>query len=204
MLSSLIKDALRQPRPAACALLGNCHKHGMPSSHSAVMAFAATTALLLYLHRAEAAAAAAGAGKKRRSGAGGRSGGAASLADRLARFFELLEVQGLLALTAAVAYGRVYLQYHSPEQVLAGLALGAAAALAWWRVTLAACTGRWAPTLLRLAPLRALSMRNTLGVPDVHASEAALFGSPAGGGSGASPRGSPKAARRRRSWWPLG
>lgn len=199
MLSSLIKDALQQPRPAACKLLGNCHKHGMPSSHSAVMAYAATTALLLFLHRSAAAAAGAGAGKRRRAAGAGASGASrAALVDRLARFFELLEVQALMALTAAVAAGRVYLQYHTPQQVCAGLALGAATALVWWRLTLAACTGRWAPMLLRLAPLRALSMRNTLGFADVHASEAALFGSPAGGAA------SPKASPRRRFWWRLG
>ena len=51
-------------------------------------------------------------------------------------------------------------------------------AVVWWRLTLAACQ-RWGAALLRLAPLRALHFRNTLGCPDVHAAEAALFASSA-------------------------
>lgn len=154
------------------------------------MAFAAAICLLLYRHRQgsqqqaqqEARAAqgrAAGSTAKRSSGAQGRGGGGGgqggSLADRLARTVQLLEVQLLFLLTAAVAYGRVYLGYHSPAQVAAGLALGAACAAAWWRLTLAACRSAAARALLRWAPLRALHLRNTLGCPDVHAAEAALF-----------------------------
>lgn len=165
MLSSLLKKVLQQPRPAAtCVLLGNCHKHGMPSSHSAVIAFAAVTALLLFNHRTAAAEAA----RK-------QPASPSPLTDRLARAVELLQLQALLALAAAVGYGRVYLGYHSPAQVAAGMALGAALAAAWWRLTLAACCGRWASALLRLAPLRALHMRSTLCCGDVHAREAALF-----------------------------
>lgn len=113
-----------------------------------------------------------------------------SFVDRVSRGIELLEVQALLMLTAAVAYGRVYLQYHSAEQVLAGLALGASLAVAWWAITLAVC-GRCSGWLLRLAPLRALHIRNTLGCANIHAKEAALF---AAATAAASPR-------RRRRWW---
>ncbi|PRW56337.1 aspartate mitochondrial [Chlorella sorokiniana] len=186
-LCTVIKKALKQPRPAAtCALLGNCHKHGMPSSHSAVMAFAATTALLLYLHRR-------GSGSNRsrggRNGSGSGSAGAkdtaaartaqrgtaaAAAVERLAQALPLLEVVLLLLLTAAVAYGRVHLGYHSPAQVAAGLALGSSLAAAWWRLTLTACE-RWGPALLRLPLLRALHFRDSLGCLDVHAAEADLL-----------------------------
>ena len=188
-----IKRVLKQPRPAAtCALLGNCHKHGMPSSLSAVMAFAATTALLLYLHRScsssssssssthrssgSSADAKTAAPARRGTGAGSSSNSSAVAAgiSRLAQALPLLEVLLLLLLTAAVAYGRVHLGYHSPAQVAAGLALGTCLAAAWWRVTLAACQ-QWGAPLLRLPLLRALHFRNTLGCSDVHAAEAAAF-----------------------------
>lgn len=160
-LSLTIKGILKQPRPAAtCSLLGNCHKHGMPSSHATVMAFAATAAAFLFLHR-----------QRLRHAAG--AGQASSAAAALGRAVEVGQVLGLAGLAAAVGYGRVYLGYHTPGQVAAGTALGAACAVIWWRLTAAACQ-RWGAPLLRLAPLRALHLRNTLGCPDVHAAEAAI------------------------------
>lgn len=165
---------------------------GMPSSHSAVMAFAATTCLLLYRHRqsgqqqaqqlAQGAHGKAAGGTARQGHSRGGQRGSASgdqlcppLAARLVRAVQLLEVQLLCLLTAAVAYGRVYLGYHSPAQVAAGLVLGTILAAAWWRLTLVACMSAAARALLRWAPSRALHLRNTLGCADVHAAEAALF-----------------------------
>jgi dolichyldiphosphatase len=142
----------------------------MPSSHASVMAFAATTCALIFLHRQ----------RLRRAGAGGQAtspvGGTGGLAAALGRAVEGVQVLSLAALTAAVGYGRVYLGYHSPDQVAAGAALGAACAVVWWQLTAAACR-QWGSALLRLAPLRALRLRDTLGFPDVHAAEAAMFGS---------------------------
>lgn len=157
------------------------------------MAFVTVTSLLLYRHRQACQAqqaqqrpqaaqrAAAGGAAKRGSGTSRCSRGdgkGPSLANRLARAAQLLEVQLLCVLTAGVAYGRVYLGYHSPAQVAAGLALGAGCAAAWWWLTLAACGSAAARALLRWAPLRALHLRNTLGCADVHAAEAALFAAP--------------------------
>lgn len=146
------------------------------------MAFAATTSLLLYLHRQasssssreESAATGRSPAAARASSSSSGSGKATPLVDRLARAVQLLEVQLLAGLTLAVAYGRIYLGYHTPGQMAAGLALGAAVAAVWWHLTLAVCQ-RWGAALLRLAPLRALHFRNTLGCPDVHAAGAALF-----------------------------
>lgn len=141
------------------------------------MAFAATTCLLLFLHRQRQRGSKTGApsaAKVTASAARKRAGGGGSMADSLARAVQLLEVQGLVALTTAVASGRVYLGYHTVGQVVAGLALGACCAVAWWRLTLAICQ-RCSALLLGLSPLRALHFRNTLGCPDVHAAEATLF-----------------------------
>ena len=171
-----LKRALKQPRPAAtCALLAKCTSHGMPSSHSTVMAFATTTCLLLWLHRRRQQRIGLGVAAATR---GKRPANGDSMVDGLARLVQAIEVAGLLALTAAVGYGRVYLGYHSADQVAAGLALGAACAVAWWHLTLLICR-RWAGLLLGLAPLRALHFRNTLGTADPHAAEAALFAAPA-------------------------
>jgi membrane-associated phospholipid phosphatase len=146
------------------------------------MAFAATTSLLLYLHRQASSSSSSSREESAATwrtpaaarGSSSSSGKATPLVDRLARAVQLLEVQLLAGLTLAVAYGRIYLGYHTPGQVAAGLALGAAVAAVWWHLTLAVCQ-RWGAALPRLAPLRALHFRNTLGCPDVHAAEAALF-----------------------------
>lgn len=142
----------------------------MPSSHTTVVAFAATMSLLLFLHRQRQRG---DHGRPRPQGSGGGSRGG-GLVDAMARAVHLLEVQALVLLAMAVGAGRVYLGYHSADQVAAGAVLGATFAGAWWQLTLAACQ-RWAALLLRLPPLQALSFRDTLSCPDVHAAEAALF-----------------------------
>jgi len=56
---------------------------------------------------------------------------------------------GLVGIAAAVAYSRVRLGYHTPDQVAVGAAVGAAAGAAWW--------GLYEAVLA--APLRALCCR---------------------------------------------
>ena len=83
-------------RPAdLCERLGNCHEYGMPSSHTQLMAFAFVLYMLL-VTRAPASTLAAG---------------------RAQRGFQLAQGAVLGLLTAAVAYSRIYLGYHSPSQV---------------------------------------------------------------------------------------
>jgi dolichyldiphosphatase len=177
----VLKDLLQQPRPeATCAVLGNCHKHGMPSSHSAVMAFAATTCALLYLRRRwqagsstqgtnRKAAGETAANKKSRAGSSASWGASVALA------VEVLELLAVMSLAAAVAYGRMYLGYHSAAQVAAGLLLGTTCALAWWQLTRAICE-RWGDGLVRLQPLCALGFRNVLGSSAASASRAVPHG----------------------------
>ena len=78
-----------------CERLGNCHEYGMPSSHTQLMAFACVTYMLL-VTRAPASTLAA---------------------ERLQRGFHLAQGAVLGLLTAAVAYSRIYLGYHSLSQV---------------------------------------------------------------------------------------
>lgn len=137
-----LKILLRQPRPAAtCAALGNCHKYGMPSSHAQVMAFVAVTCFLLDRRRREL-------GPKPQL--------------RATRAVQAAELLLLAVATAAVGYARVYLGYHSPAQVAAGAALGAAAAWAWFGLTLAVGPRLLFPWLLRLAQPLGLGLRDTL------------------------------------------
>ena len=83
-------------RPTSfCERLGNCHEYGMPSSHTQLMAFT-FVAYMLLVTRAPASTLAAG---------------------QLQRGFHLVQGALLGLLTAAVAYSRIYLGYHSLSQV---------------------------------------------------------------------------------------
>jgi membrane-associated phospholipid phosphatase len=116
-----VKRVLRHPRPAAtCALIGKCHKYGMPSSHAQVMAYAFTTALLMHLHR-----------RRNRKNS-----------KRKTEIFEIFELLFLAALSILVAIARVYLGYHGVDQVMAGLVLGSVFAGVWfWVIKMAHKTG---------------------------------------------------------------
>lgn len=72
------------------------------------------------------------------------------------------EAAGLAALTGVVGAARVYLGYHSADQVLAGVVLGAAAAAAWFAAVGAVAPAVLPAVLRRSAPLRALVLRDTL------------------------------------------
>lgn len=112
-LSMGVKRIVRQPRPAAtCAMLGKCHKYGMPSSHAQVMSFALSTAVLTHLHR-----------RKNRK---------AKLEAPLSEAVEILELLILAAATAIVSFARVYLGYHSAGQVFAGVLFGSTFGWAWF------------------------------------------------------------------------
>ena len=78
---------------------------GMPSDHSQFMAYWACYGVLFLLVHVKRV---------------GRSGWRPALA------------AGMLALAAAVAASRVYLGYHTLEQVLAGLVVGSAVAVVWF------------------------------------------------------------------------
>jgi len=133
VLNWLLKRALAQPRPAAAAV----HLHagpvyGMPSNHAQFAGFFAASAC---------AWAASGRGC---GGARARAAAAAAAA---------------LAAAAAVGASRVYLHYHSVEQVVAGWAVGAAAGTAW----AALVDGALRPHFARLA---ATPLARTCGVRD--------------------------------------
>jgi dolichyldiphosphatase len=101
-----LKHLLQHPRPATCALLHMCHSHGMPSSHTSMMWCAA------------AAASCAAARHLRRQG-------------RLAALLTSAELAALWVAALGVGVSRVYLGYHSTDQVAAGALLGLLFGCAW-------------------------------------------------------------------------
>lgn len=89
--------------------------YGMPSSHAQFVAFFAVYLALFLLFRH-------------------------SFTYSTSRFISSFMVQAILALAlcigaASVAVSRVYLNYHTPKQVLAGCAAGTVLAFAWFFVT---------------------------------------------------------------------
>ena len=105
LLSKVLKQCIRQARPsAACELLGVCETYGMPSNHAQIMTFAA-------VHWVAAAR--------------------LKPLTRAGRLWLLADAIVLSCLVVAVAAARVWLGYHSLEQVLAGAGLGCCLALLW-------------------------------------------------------------------------
>jgi dolichyldiphosphatase len=94
-----LKHLLKHPRPATCSMLHICHSHGMPSSHTSMMfaylAVSSCIALQLWRQRGT-----------------------------VSRLMAAAEQIALAAAAVGVGCSRVYLGYHSTDQVLAGALLG--------------------------------------------------------------------------------
>lgn len=94
-----LKHLMKHPRPATCKMLNICHSHGMPSSHTSLMfCYLAITMCLAMLHR--------------------------SKRSDISVATSVLEQLACGTVAAAVGWSRVYLGYHSIDQVLAGAAFG--------------------------------------------------------------------------------
>ena len=105
VLAQTLKRVFQQPRPASCALVDFCGTHGMPSSHAQLAWFVAAVAVLAYRRRRDAHPA----------------------STRVVDAFGALLVAAHVPMAIAVTASRVYLGYHSAEQVAAGAMVGAAA-----------------------------------------------------------------------------
>jgi dolichyldiphosphatase len=98
VLAQTLKRVFQQPRPASCALVDFCGTHGMPSSHAQLAWFVAAVAVLAYRRRRDAHPA----------------------STRVVDAFGALLVAAHVPMAIAVTASRVYLGYHSAEQVAAG------------------------------------------------------------------------------------
>lgn len=103
LLNFVLKRMIKGDRPPQ--LYG--HGYGMPSSHAQFMGYFATYILTELVHAYQ------GPGNLLHSRIGA------------------MRVLQVLAVTAAVLYSRIGLQYHTPIQVLAGVILGIVFAIVW-------------------------------------------------------------------------
>ena len=109
VLAQLLKRHFKEPRPATCEQVDFCDTHGMPSSHAQLAAFVATMMTLQYVRRREEFRVFC---KRNKRGASGRAGHADAMTAAL--------VVLAWPLAWIVGISRVYLGYHSVEQVVAG------------------------------------------------------------------------------------
>ncbi|KAH8652396.1 PAP2 superfamily protein [Xylariales sp. PMI_506] len=114
-INFVLKRLIKEERPRRMYGKG----YGMPSSHAQFVAyFAVSLALfLLFRHRP------VGEGRRRRNHT------PMSMAERV--IWSLLG----LGMASAVAWSRIYLNYHTEKQVLVGCAAGAVSAVGWFVIT---------------------------------------------------------------------
>lgn len=110
ILAQTLKHIIKEPRPPTCAAVDFCKTSGMPSSHAQLAWFACAVAVL-NLRRRQAAH--------------------TSTTVTILNPFAKVLVYSNVPMAAAVTVSRVYLGYHSVEQVLAGTFVGLVAGAFW-------------------------------------------------------------------------
>ncbi|KAH6655109.1 phosphatidic acid phosphatase type 2/haloperoxidase [Truncatella angustata] len=121
-LNFALKRLIKEERPRQM----NGKGYGMPSSHAQFVAYFSVSLTLFLIFRHKPAYQA----KK-------RNHTALTLLERL-----FWSAAGL-TMAAAVAWSRIYLNYHTQKQVLIGSAAGTASAIAWFLVTVAVRRSGW-------------------------------------------------------------
>ncbi|OAR00061.1 hypothetical protein LLEC1_06493 [Akanthomyces lecanii] len=119
-LNFVLKRLIKEERPRQIHGKG----YGMPSSHAQFVCFwsVALTLVLLVRHRPTTTT------SKSKSKAASSSSSSSSSSSRIV---ERLAVSAAsLALAAATAWSRIYLNYHTPKQVLVGSSVGVLSAVA--------------------------------------------------------------------------
>jgi dolichyldiphosphatase len=72
-----------------------------------------------------------------------------------------------LGSAAAVAWSRIYLNYHTPKQVLVGISAGIVCAIFWFAVTTFLRRSGWLSWALDLSPARYFRMRDLVVTEDL-------------------------------------
>ncbi|KAK6833945.1 hypothetical protein PG987_008639 [Apiospora arundinis] len=138
-LNFALKRLIKEERPRRM----NGKGYGMPSSHAQFVAyFAVSLALFLVVRHRPAAP-----GKR-------RNHTPMSLLERI-----VWSLCGL-GMAAAVAWSRIYLNYHTEKQVLVGSGAGAASAVVWFVITSILRQSGWLAWALDLPPARFLRARD--------------------------------------------
>ncbi|KAM5490190.1 putative dolichyldiphosphatase [Microsporum audouinii] len=133
-----LKRLIKQERPYQM----NGKGYGMPSSHSQFMGYFAVffTLFLLFRH--------------------------APSSSILSGYISALERVGLASLACVgatmVAMSRIYLNYHTPEQVLAGSVIGIAYGVVWFEIGGYLRKSGWLEWVLDLEPVRYFRIRDLL------------------------------------------
>ncbi|KAG5983071.1 hypothetical protein E4U55_000869 [Claviceps digitariae] len=147
-LNFLLKRLIKEERPRRIHGKG----YGMPSSHAQFVAFWSVSLALFLLVRHKPSA----PGRQQQQAPGQQGQGS--------RPWSLLERTAISlaagAVAAATAWSRIYLNYHTPRQVLVGSAMGVLIAVAWYAFT---STVRYTGLMTRCLDLslaRALRLRD--------------------------------------------
>ena len=128
IIAQTLKHFIMEPRPASCAAVDFCSTYTMPSSHAQLATFAATVATLQLWRRRRA---------WRRSATPAPAAAATAaeeIADENTRSTDIVGVVlvgALWPLAAAVGMSRVYLGYHTRQQVVVGAIVGIAFGGVW-------------------------------------------------------------------------
>ncbi|KAF2156250.1 DOLPP1 protein [Myriangium duriaei CBS 260.36] len=135
----VLKRWIREERPMRM----NGKGYGMPSSHAQFVAFFAVSLTLFLLARHNPHAP------------------NASKTHIPTKFWERLLLSLLVAgVCAAVAQSRIYLNYHTPKQVMVGCCAGAVIAVGWFVVTSYMRYSGWLEWILELPPVRYFRIRD--------------------------------------------
>merc|ERR1712071_281465 len=120
IVNKCLKELIQQPRPDSEHTFKNTN-HGMPSDHTQFMMFFTVYYVLFCIHEKS--------GEKST-----KKGEKVVEMDNFELIIKNLECLGLCGISAIVAFSRVYLRYHTIEQVLAGGSIGALLALVYFSV----------------------------------------------------------------------
>ena len=142
--NACLKSYMAEERPRAVSGRSVFNKYGMPSTHAQFMAFVAAYQCLFVAVRLS------------------HKGG--SLVEWA---WKAAWCAGNLCLAAVVIYGRVYLHYHTAEQVGYGAAFGAIAAAAWFALTHCALSPAAFPYLASTGAAEFLLVRDLTDIPHV-------------------------------------
>ncbi|KAK2591017.1 hypothetical protein QQS21_011295 [Conoideocrella luteorostrata] len=151
----LLKRLFKEERPRKIHGKG----YGMPSSHAQFLAFwSVSLALFLLLRHKPHNTSSTSTGSDKSAHSHGRPW---SVLERLG----ISVAAGVLA--AATAWSRIYLNYHTPRQVIAGSVTGVVIALAWFGVTAIVRQTGLLAWVLELPAARALRIRDLIVCEDM-------------------------------------
>lgn len=142
VLNKVLKHTIREPRPVA--RLNTYTEYGMPSNHAQFVSFFSSYVLLFVLIRLPPF----------------------NQNAFLERFWRLLIIGGCWFASLLVCYGRVYLQYHSWAQVVAGVLIGLATGSLWFALT-QVCLSPIFPRIVTWKVSELLLLRDTTLIPNL-------------------------------------